>query len=506
MSLSDLELTGPGSGRPPAGAGSVVEQRIVQVAPLILGPEQYPARPTLDSLLAALVPWLGGRRDPAGIWLLHIAMTGAMPSADEVMLLTRQLELRTPANAQLWLMNYALEAAIACPTGTWPIEIVSDVVVDVDFSAQHDLHTGIQRVVRTTVPRWAQEHDIVPVVWSAGHRSLRRLTAVEHDRVFRWEVGGSPGDHAGEPTIVVPWKTTIVLPEVPNRAACELYAAVGRFKADRVVAIGYDAIPVISADLVPIAEPNRFVHYLTAVKHMSAVVGISISATEEFRGFADALGSQGLAGPEVSECNLPVDIDTQFDSALALVDAHDSDAIPLVVCVGSFEPRKNQLAVLWAAEVLWREGHRFRLRFIGGGGWGSAFPTAVRRAQRAGRPVEVLTATSEQELDRSYRQARFTVFVSVHEGYGLPVAESLARNTPVVVTDFGSTKEIGADGGVLAVDPRDDYSILDGMRSLLTDDALLDELTLQIQKRPQRTWDDYAAQLWTAFGLPKVAS
>ena len=39
------------------------------------------------------------------------------------------------------------------------------------------------------------------------------------------------------------------------------------------------------------------------------------------------------------------------------------------------------------------------------------------------------------------------VFPSVHEGYGLPVAESLALGTPVITTEYGSTAEIAAGGG-----------------------------------------------------------
>jgi glycosyltransferase involved in cell wall biosynthesis len=113
----------------------------------------------------------------------------------------------------------------------------------------------------------------------------------------------------------------------------------------------------------------------------------------------------------------------------------------------------------------------------------------------------VLTGTTEQTLDESYRTARFTVFVSVHEGYGLPVAESLARSTPALVSDYGSIREVGADGGVLPVDPRDDLEVLAGMRRLLTDDALVAELQAQIARRPRRTWDDYARELWDAFGL-----
>ncbi|HEU0101306.1 MAG TPA: glycosyltransferase [Mycobacteriales bacterium] len=496
-----------------ADAVAVRLQRLRAVAPALLGPDlPTVAEPAeeLAELLDRMVASLLADRAPDRVWLLMTALSGRLPTDDDVRLALRTLELSDRTTATLWLLDEALEAARAAGTAGLPLELVEGgVVVDVDHTARHDLHTGIQRVVRTTVPRWAAEHDIVEAVWTPGHHAMRRLTRQESDRVHRWGLSRddvAPADlppdaeppDVGPQPLVVPWRSTVVLIEVPVREACERLAAVGQWSGNRVVAVGHDCIPVVSAGLMPLAEPNRFVHYLTAVKHMSTVVGVSVSATREFRGFSDMLPGQGLPGPAVSECALPVDTAT---APVGEPQPAPAD-LPLVLCVGSFEPRKNQLALLWAAEVLWREGLEFRLRFVGGGGWGAEFPRAVRRARRAGRPVEMLTTISEQALDESYRLARFTALVSLHEGYGLPVAESLARSTPALVSDFGSLQEIGAGGGVLTVDPRDDEQVLAGMRRLLTDDALVAELTAQIARRPQRSWDDYARELWAAFDLP----
>jgi glycosyltransferase involved in cell wall biosynthesis len=96
----------------------------------------------------------------------------------------------------------------------------------------------------------------------------------------------------------------------------------------------------------------------------------------------------------------------------------------------------------------------------------------------------------------SYHRARFTVFPSLHEGYGLPVAESLALGTPAITTVYGSTAEIAADGGCLLVDPRDDDSLVSAIRTLLVDDDVLARLHAEIAARPARTWDDYATELW----------
>jgi glycosyltransferase involved in cell wall biosynthesis len=90
----------------------------------------------------------------------------------------------------------------------------------------------------------------------------------------------------------------------------------------------------------------------------------------------------------------------------------------------------------------------------------------------------------------------------LHEGYGLPVAESLAYGTPALTTDYGSTAEIAAEGGALTVDPRDDDALVNAMRRLLTDDDLVTELEQAAGARPIRTWDDYARELWDVLAAP----
>lgn len=101
----------------------------------------------------------------------------------------------------------------------------------------------------------------------------------------------------------------------------------------------------------------------------------------------------------------------------------------------------------------------------------------------------------------AYAGARFTVFPSLHEGYGLPVAESLAYGTPVITSSYGSTAEIAAAGGCVLVDPRDDDQLVAAMRRLLTDDAELERLRGEARGRPVWTWEQYAAQVWDVVGV-----
>ena len=116
--------------------------------------------------------------------------------------------------------------------------------------------------------------------------------------------------------------------------------------------------------------------------------------------------------------------------------------------------------------------------------------------QLRGRPIESISAANDELLWSAYRLARFTVFPSLNEGFGLPIVESISCGTPVITSAFGSMSEIAGDGGALLVDPRDDHALADAMRLLLTDEVELDRLSAQARRRPLRTWDTYAAQTW----------
>jgi glycosyltransferase involved in cell wall biosynthesis len=174
--------------------------------------------------------------------------------------------------------------------------------------------------------------------------------------------------------------------------------------------------------------------------------------------------------------------------------------MPLVLVVGSHEPRKNHLAVLHAAEILWREGHRFALAMIGGSSWNSdRFDRQVATLMERNRPLRLDSSAPEAQLWAAYRVARFTVFPSLNEGFGLPVAESLSCGTPVITSNFGSMAELGELGGALLINPRDDDALAAAMRTLLTDDAALGALRNEAQSRPPRHWDDYAAEVWATL-------
>jgi len=312
----------------------------------------------------------------------------------------------------------------------------------------------------------------------------------------------SPPDDVEAPprTVVVPWRGTLLLPELAlEQERTARLRALALWSGCRTGTIGFDCVPVTSAETTDAGISEFFACNLAAVRGFSAVAAISRAAATEYRGWARMLSSVGVRGPDIRAVELPEAAGEPSERDLSRARLRFlRGGRPLVLCVGSHEPRKNHLAVLHAAHRAWLDGHRFTLAFVGAKGWrGAEFAQEATRLARLGVDVVHHEGVADQELWAAYRLARFLVFPSLNEGFGLPVAEALALGTPVLTSRHGSLGDLAGDGGGVVVDPRDDEELYRDFVALLADDRLVAELRLQAAARPRRTWDDYASGTWT---------
>lgn len=427
----------------------------------------------------------GGRE----VWLLLTVLGAGLPTSQEVETAVRLV--RHDGIASL-LSRLVRESRHPKRWFGPRIDIVeSPVLLDVHDSASSRLMTGVQRVARSIATEWMQRDDVYLVGWSTRRTQLLPL---DRSRFLSRTQRGLFSRRA-----IVPWGGHYLLAESinePERAS--RIQAIGQYAGLRSAMVGNDAIPLTTAETTGPGMPGVFAKYLAAASRLDVVATISAAAAGEYEGWREMLSSAGLEGPSIEVVALPADAGDAPASAEAEARALlTTDGMPMVLVVGSHEPRKNHLAVLHASEVLWREGHSFSLVFIGGNAWNSEeFALTLSELQDAGRPVASHAGLPESLLWWSYRLAAFTVFPSLNEGFGLPVAESLASGVPAVTSDFGSMAELAGNGGCVLVDPRDDASIAAGMRSLLADPARLAALTAEATGRPPRSWRDYGDELW----------
>jgi glycosyltransferase involved in cell wall biosynthesis len=444
--------------------------------------------------------------DRSHVWLTLAVLTGVLPTPTTVIETTRASEFDD--GASLW---DAVRTHTTDDSAGWPLRVATDeVLIDVAHTVATNLVTGIQRVVRATTIRWLRDHDATPISWAPDLLAMRELTELEHRRVALGILDEGI-DKGPRISVVVPWRTTYLMPELGAEIGrTERLTAMTHYAGGRAGVIGYDNVPITSSETTAVGFASYFSRYLAALRGFDVVATISEAARDEFSGWARSLEAIGVDGPEIVPVALPVEIpELDPESMAEAAQRFKIGRLPLVLVVGSHEPRKNHLAVLHAAEILWREGVQFSLTFIGGNSWGGdAFSRRVGTLQRAGRPVDTESKLSDRLLWSAYRLAHFSVFPSLNEGFGLPLAESLAAGVPGVTSDFGSMREIAEGGGALMVDPHDDHAIADAMRTLLTDESVHARLTAEAVARAAhpRTWDDYAAEVWDALTGVRTAS
>jgi glycosyltransferase involved in cell wall biosynthesis len=449
------------------------------------------------------------------LWLALAVLTGELPEDTAVLQARRTSRLDGPLAA----LDEALDRCGQLESESWPdVEVVTGrFVVDIHHTSRTEVTTGIQRVVRETVRRWDRDHDdLLHVGWTRGYRALRRLSPEE----IQWALKGprpltaserearaalARRDARGEPVaedVVIPWHCRVLVPELPAEPPqARRYLALATYSGSTTGVIGYDCVPLTCPETSADGMAEGFNLYLAAAAHFDRVAAISHAAATEYDGWREMLSGSARSGPEVRAIPLTVQATVPSEASIhAARDLITIGTLPVVLAVGSHEPRKNHLALLNAAEMLWREGLEFSLTFVGGHSWKSAtFTEQVKLLETAARPVQAIRALSDELLWAAYKVACCTVFVSVHEGFGLPVAESLASGTPVVTSNFGSMLEIAREGGSLLVDPFDDFAIADALRTLLREPRLRDRLAAEARKLTWRSWDDYANEVWGFF-------
>jgi glycosyltransferase involved in cell wall biosynthesis len=96
---------------------------------------------------------------------------------------------------------------------------------------------------------------------------------------------------------------------------------------------------------------------------------------------------------------------------------------------------------------------------------------------------------SAAELEGLWALAQAFVYPSLHEGFGLPVLEAMARGVPVACSNASSLPEVAGDAALL-FDPHDQSAIAEALRRLLDDPALVESLGARgVARAREFTWE-----------------
>ena len=358
-------------------------------------------------------------------------------------------------------------------------------------TSQFPRNTGIQRCVRAIARGLAdQGQPIVPLVWNQQRRGLALAESEALTHLARWN-GPPPEAWSLEAPPPGSWLLVVELivgASHPSQVDLRQLADRAGWK---LAAVFHDAIPLGWGGV----SAQNHAQYMVGLAGYDFVLANSHAMERSLRQFwqQQQLVQGLMPAPRARLQALPL-AEEWPGQPRRPPEPRRSGRLRLL-CVGSLESRKNHRTLLKALAWLVAQGQLdLELQLVGWAQEASVL-AQVRRAQALGLPLVWAGEASDGELLEHYGSCDLTVYPSLFEGFGLPVAESLWLGKPCVCGAEGALQERTVGGGCLALDTRSWRALAAGLAQLAGDPQLLPRLQAELERRPLRRWRDYADQL-----------
>jgi glycosyltransferase involved in cell wall biosynthesis len=275
--------------------------------------------------------------------------------------------------------------------------------------------------------------DRPPAQRRAANMSFRRVQAARASRVrTRPPTGGTPEIGPGDALVSVGLDWVHGLLDEAERWAFG--------KDARYFGFCYDLIPIDHPEWLFPPDPLGFdQHFHRVTRVASSVLCISENTRSDFVRHYPDYGAERVQVLRLGA-----------DAAVATRAEHDRfaatlfDGEPYAVYCATIDRRKNHQLVYRVAKEMARDGVAGNIAFVGkiGSGVEDLIDSLRHDPGIAGRIAHVSNC-EDQYLAAMYKRARFAIYPSLYEGWGLGVTEALAHGTPCIVATGSSLGEAG---------------------------------------------------------------
>lgn len=359
--------------------------------------------------------------------------------------------------------------------------------------------TGIPRVMHELALRFHQEPNVVYVSWVKSLKTYCEIdyeqSIVERNGVVYKQIGAEVAKHDPAPAAIVSSDSTDykhilkkavkkgiavsgrLHPALPEKIYQQLearkaqsYRQVSLGKGDTVF-IGWGEwwdenflamleqsqkngahITTFIHDVGPMITPHLSGHsseslanYCRRIVPICTEVFVNSKCTKD--SLQQWLKDQGVHVPPITACLLGDDfthkaLSRPTDPAFTDSGLEGNDYI---MTVGTVELKKNHIFLYYVYRLAQEKNIALpKLVIVGRQGWGTETNVSIMMNDPALKDKFVfLFDTSDEELAWLYKHARFSVFPSFYEGWGIPLAESLFYGVPAMSARSTSLMEIG---------------------------------------------------------------
>ncbi|MFS0555793.1 glycosyltransferase family 4 protein [Brevibacillus sp. 179-C9.3 HS] len=260
------------------------------------------------------------------------------------------------------------------------------------------------------------------------------------------------------------------------------------------VATIYDLIPLIFKE-VYLADPNSQKAYFQRVdfiKNLTRMMAISESVKEDlvnylhidpekidviYGGIDNSFKKISISNDEEYRLKNKFGINNEF-----------------VMCTGGADYRKNLEGLIKSFSMMSKEvlvQHQLVIVCKIDANYKKALKDLAEK-MGIGDKLVLTDYVTKDELIRLYNLAKAFAFVSLYEGFGLPIVEAMACGLPVITSNNSSLREIAGDAALL-VDPKNNKMIAQNIERVLTDQFLRAKLIQKgFYQREKFTWDKVA--------------
>ena len=195
---------------------------------------------------------------------------------------------------------------------------------------------------------------------------------------------------------------------------------------------------------------------------------------------------------------IPEAADPRYQPAEPSQSSVTTSGRPYILTVGTIEERKN-IKILIEAVSRIPMGKRPLVKIVGNKG--PAYPEVAQQIvnKRLDNDVTFMGRMGTEEIVTLYQNAVASAYLSLYEGFGLPVLEAMASGCPVIASGVSSIPEVVGDAAVL-IDPNDADAVAAAIQRMMDDASHREDLRMRgIARASTFTWKAAAQRTIDAF-------
>jgi glycosyltransferase involved in cell wall biosynthesis len=332
----------------------------------------------------------------------------------------------------------------------------------VDYIRFYDGNSGIQKVIRSLGKALLELGVcITPIGYDQSEETFIKLSESELINLSNFD--GPEVNKWYLPTnLNLELYNICIIPELTtyssqNNFLSDVLKKLSTFKI-KTIAIAYDLLPVkMSPEIYSLEAAHKHESYVLDLLESDHISCISEITFKDMLNLYAKSGRHVIKGQKISVNTLPVLNSSGQENSM------DKDSIGhKVVYVATFEQRKNHKRLINAFKKFHRKFPNYELILVGKESDPELFKSVLKLSEEF-EWLKIRRNLNQQALNDLYLEAKFAVYVSLGEGFGLPIAEAFSYGLPILSgfeEDIGSLARLP---NVSSIDVRNEQEIYEGL-------------------------------------------